>query len=144
MTSSLKKSGPAMSNPDYASAVGAPDAQAALQKLNALLALDDQIVGVEDHLNPKTCRKSGAWRWVLTLQMPSGETWRAPINSSAYVRDLAWLRRWARYWGRSASLPVLTSVNARTALRLMHEIVEANEAHDAISNTSTNTNIEDN
>jgi hypothetical protein len=121
-------------------AMGERDAQDALRKLNKLLALDDKIVGVEDHLNPRTCRKMGAWRWVLTLEMPSGGTWRAPINSSAYVRDLAWLRRWAKYWGRSATLPVLTAVDARTALRLMHEIVEANE----VNTNTTNTNIKDN
>src|ERR1035437_9473115 len=106
---------------------GARDAQTALRELNALLALDDRIVGVEDNFNRRTSRKVGAYRWFLTLEMPSGAQWRAPIHSSAYVRDLAWLRRWARYWGRSASLPVLTSVNARTALRLMHEVCEANE-----------------
>lgn len=122
-----------MSKRDDASAVGARDAQDALRELNKLLALDDKIIGVMDNLNPKTCRKVGAWRWWLTLEMPSGEVWRAPIYSSAHIRDLTWLRRWARYWGRSATLPALTSVDARTALRLMHEIVEANE-------TSANTN----
>jgi hypothetical protein len=128
-----------------ASAVGARDAQDALRELNALLALDDQIIGVEDRLNHRTSRKVGAWRWYLTLMQPSGEEWRCPIHSSAYVRDLAWLRRWAKYWGRSNSLPVLTSVDARTALRLMHEVVEANEAHEANNiNISINTNTEDN
>jgi hypothetical protein len=124
---------------DITEKFGARDAQDALRELNALLALDDQIIGVMDNLNPRTCRKVGAWRWWLTLEMPSGEVWRAPINSSAYVRDLAWLRRWAKYWGRSSSLPALTSVDARTALRLMHEVVESNEAN----NTNTNTNTKD-
>jgi hypothetical protein len=116
--------------------MGARDAQTALRELNALLALDDQIIGVEDRLNHRTSRKVGAWRWYLTLEMPSGAQWRAPINSSAYVRDLAWLRRWTKYWGRSSSLPALTSVDARTALRLMHEFVEANEASEANTNNT--------
>lgn len=113
---------------DITEKFGARDAQDALRELNALLALDDQIIAVEDNFNRRTSRKVGAWRWYLTLVPAHGEQWRSPIYSSAYMRDTTWLRRWARYWGRSESLPRLTAADARTALRLMHEVVEANEA----------------
>jgi len=100
-----------------------------LAELNELLRLDGRVVGVEDRLNRRTSRRVGVARWYLTVRpVPeAAEPWRIPIQSSADLRNTGYLKRWADCWGRDDSLQPLTAEDGRTALRLMHEVVEANE-----------------
>jgi len=100
-----------------------------LQELNDLLRLNGNIVGVDDRLSKRTSRRVGAARWYLTVRpvQEAADPWRIPIQSSADLRNTGYLNRWADCWGRDDSLPPLTAEDGRTALRLMHEVVEAND-----------------
>jgi len=101
-----------------------------LAELNELLRLSGRVVRVEDQLSKRTSRRVGAARWYLTVRPPvpeAADPWRIPIQASADLRNAGYLNRWADCWGRDDSLPPLTAEDGRTALRLMHEVVEANE-----------------
>jgi len=101
-----------------------------LAELNELLRLDGRVVGVEDRLNRRTSRRVGVARWYLTVR-PAGveaaDPWRIPVQASADLRNTGYLNRWAGCWGRDPGLRPLTAEDGRTALRLMHEVVEAND-----------------
>jgi len=97
-----------------------------LRELNRLLALDDQITGVQDTLDRRTSRRRGVARWWVLLATARGDEWQTPLQSSADVRRPEWLNNWAQYWGRDEELPLLTAEDGRRMLRLMHEAVEAN------------------
>jgi len=101
-----------------------------LRKLNDLLRLNGRVVGVDDRLSKRTSRRVGVARWYLTVRPPvpeAADPWRIPIQASADLRNTGFLNRWADCWGRDDSLPPLTAEDGRTALRLMHEVVEAND-----------------
>ncbi len=100
-----------------------------LAELNDLLRLSGRIVRVEDRLSKRTSRRVGAARWYLTVRpVPeAAEPWRIPVQASADLRNTGFLNRWAVCWGRDDSLLPLTAEDGRTALRLMHEVVEAND-----------------
>ncbi len=100
-----------------------------LRELNDLLRLNGRVVGVEDRLSKRTSRRVGVARWYLTVRpvQEAADPWRIPVQSSADLRNTGYLNRWADCWGRDDSLPPLTAEDGRTALRLMHEVVEAND-----------------
>jgi len=100
-----------------------------LAELNDLLRLSGRVVGVDDRLSKRTSRRVGIARWYMTVRpVPeAADPWRIPIQSSADLRNTGYLNRWADCWGRDDSRPPLTAEDGRTALRLMHEVVEAND-----------------
>jgi len=106
-----------------------------LRDLNRLLAIDDEITGVLDTLDRRTSRRRGVARWWVLLATVRGVEWQTPIQSSADVRRPEWLNNWADYWGRDEELPLLTAEDGRRMLRLLHEVVEANQAN--TTNTPT-------
>ncbi len=115
-----------------------------LAELNELLRLSGRIVRVEDRLNQRTSRRVGIARWYLTVRPPvpeAADPWRIPIQASADLRNTGHLNRWADCWGRDDSLLPLTAEDGRTALRLMHEVVEAWQAVNNRNNTGTDINI---
>jgi len=105
-----------------------------LRELNELLRLNGRVVGVDDRLSKWTSRRVGVARWYLTVRpvQEAADPWRIPVQSSADLRNTGYLNRWAGCWGRDDSLPPLTAEDGRTALRLMHEVVEANDTRESV------------
>ncbi len=114
-----------------------------LAELNDLLRLSGRVVRVEDRLSKQTSRRVGIARWYLTVRpVPeAADPWRIPVQSSADLRNTGYLNRWADCWGRDPGLPLLTAEDGRTALRLMHEVVEAWQAVNNRNDTGTDINI---
>jgi len=115
-----------------------------LAELNDLLRLSGRVVRVEDRLSKRTSRRVGVARWYLTVRPPvpeAADPWRIPVQSSADLRNTGYLNRWADCWGRDDSLVPLTAEDGRTALRLMHEVVEGWQAVNNRNNTGTDINI---
>ncbi len=120
-----------------ASALPPPPSADPIRSLNELLAIDDEITGVQDTLDRRTSRRRGVARWWVLLATVRGVEWQTPIQSSADVRRPEWLNNWADYWGRDEELPLLTAEDGRRMLRLMHEAVEAADQTNTTSTTNT-------
>jgi hypothetical protein len=104
-----------------------------LEELSLLLGVE--VTRVQRDEPPRTSRAGG--RTVYEQDVITGQNKRQgwwvkvagtpgyfQLPSSDEFRRPATLIRWAGWWGRNPSLPLLTSKDGRRALRLMHELTE--------------------
>ncbi|MFC5066193.1 hypothetical protein [Actinomycetospora atypica] len=109
-----------------------------LAELSKLLGVD--VVDVEDRLNPRTSRKERSHRWVFLVRSPEGDTWTPGVPDSSWLRRPDDLNRIARWGGRDPELPALDANDGRRVLRLMHEVVEAEDGTPDGDDATNNTN----
>ncbi|SDY15297.1 hypothetical protein SAMN05661080_02483 [Modestobacter sp. DSM 44400] len=91
-----------------------------LRQLSELLGV--HVEDVELWESPTDGRR----RWYLVMTQDRRQ-WAVPVHSRE-VRSPTALNALTRRWGRTRALPELTKADGRRALRLMHEITEAEAA----------------